>query len=163
MEIDMTIRSLTLGDTRLSYVPDGTATLNARLLLPEPSEQDWAQNAEYLDGDGFLLAGVGGLLVERDGRALLIDAGVGPLTVGPPLNPYGVIQGGALLDSLATLGRDPADIEAVALTHLHTDHFGWAWHPAPGSDRPAFTGADYLVAEPSGPSATSPKRRGRAT
>ena len=34
--------------------------------------------------DGFLLASVGGLLVERDGRALLIDAGAGPVTMGPP-------------------------------------------------------------------------------
>ena len=95
---------------------------------------------------GFLLASVGGLLVERDGRALT-DAGAGPLTMGPPLNTYGVMTGGALLDNLAALGRGPADIEAIALTHLHADHGGWARHPAPGSDRPAFT-AGYLVAEP---------------
>jgi hypothetical protein len=72
------IRSLTLGHTKLSYVPDGVATLNARMLLPEPTNEDWAQHAEYLDKDGSLVASVGGLLVERDGRALLIDAGVGP-------------------------------------------------------------------------------------
>jgi glyoxylase-like metal-dependent hydrolase (beta-lactamase superfamily II) len=138
------IRTLTLGDTKLSYVPDGGATLNARMLLPEPSEEFWAQHAGYLDEDGHLMASVGGLLVERDGHALLIDAGVGPISVGPPLNTYGVQTGGKLLDSLATLGRSPADIEAVALTHLHNDHFGWAWLPA---DRPAFTGTPYLVAE----------------
>jgi glyoxylase-like metal-dependent hydrolase (beta-lactamase superfamily II) len=142
------IRTLTLGDTKLSYVPDGGATLNARMLLPEPTEEFWAQHAEYLDEDGHLMASVGGLLVERDGRALLIDAGAGPITMGPPLNTYGVITGGTLLDNLATVGRSPADIEAVALTHLHADHFGWAWHPAPGSDRPAFAHAPYLVAEP---------------
>ena len=79
---------------------------------------------------GFLIASVGGLLVERGGRALLIDAGVGPISVGPPLNTFGVQTGGKLLDSLATLGRSPAGIEAVALTHLHNDHFGWAWYPA---------------------------------
>src|SRR5215831_14749784 len=76
------IRSLTLGDTKLTYVPDGQATLNARLLLPQATEEDWAENAGYLDEDGFLLASVGGLLVERDGRALLIDAGAGPITMG---------------------------------------------------------------------------------
>ncbi|MBY6411149.1 MBL fold metallo-hydrolase [Rhodococcus sp. BP-252] len=141
------VRSLTLGETKLTYVPDGVARLDARMLLPEPSEEDWAQNAEYLDEDGHLVAGVGGLLVERDGHALLIDAGVGPLTIGPPMNPFGVLSGGALLDNLARIGCSPADIDAVALTHLHTDHFGWAWHPAPGSTRPAFTEADYLVAE----------------
>ena len=141
------IRTLTLGDTTLTYVPDGQATLNARMLLPEPTEDFWAQHADHLDEGGHLVASVGALLVERDGRALLIDAGVGPITVGPPLNTYGVVTGGALLDNLATLGRSPADIEAVALTHLHADHIGWAWHPAPGSDRPAFGNAPYLVAE----------------
>lgn len=142
------IRSLTLGDTKLSYVPDGVGTLKARLWLPEPTDEFWAQHPEYLDEGGHLVTGNGGLLMEHDGRALLIDAGVGPLTMGPPENPFGTLSGGALLDSLATLGRSPADIEAVALTHLHVDHVGWAWHPAPGSDRPAFTKADYLVAEP---------------
>jgi hypothetical protein len=77
------IRSLTLSDTKLSYAPDGQATLNARMMLPEVTEEFWAQHAEYLDEGGFLMASVGGLLVERDGRALLIDAGVGPISVGP--------------------------------------------------------------------------------
>ena len=77
------IRSLTLGDTKLTYVPDGQATLNARMLLPQATEEDWAQHAGYLDEDGFLLASVGGLLVERDGRALLIDAAPCSSTPGP--------------------------------------------------------------------------------
>jgi glyoxylase-like metal-dependent hydrolase (beta-lactamase superfamily II) len=109
------------------------------MLLPEPSEEFWTQHAEYLDAGGHLMASVGALLVERDGRALLIDAGAGPIRIGPPLNTYGVITGGALLDNLATLGHSPADIEAVALTHLHADHIGWAWHPGPGSDRSTST------------------------
>jgi glyoxylase-like metal-dependent hydrolase (beta-lactamase superfamily II) len=142
------IRSLTLGDTKLTFVPDGVALINARMLLPEPTEQDWARHAEYLDDDGSFVASVGALLVERDGRALLIDAGLGPITVGPPINPYGTMSGGTLLDHLAALGRNPADIDAVALTHLHHDHVGWAWHPAPESHRPPFTSADYLIAEP---------------
>ena len=50
--------------------------------------------------------------------------------------------------SLAELGRRPEEIEAVAITHLHPDHLGWAWHPAPGGDRPAFAHADYLMSEP---------------
>ncbi|MDX2822704.1 hypothetical protein PV416_16710 [Streptomyces ipomoeae] len=37
---------------------------------------------------------------------------------------YGVVTGGTLLDNLATLGHNPADIKAVALTHLYNDHFG---------------------------------------
>ncbi|MET9084881.1 MBL fold metallo-hydrolase [Streptomyces sp. NPDC004237] len=142
------IRTLSLGDTKLTYVPDGGGVVNARLWLPGSTDEDWARYPEHLDESGHLASGFGGLLVERDGRALLIDAGMGPLEAAPS-NPFGtVVSSGALFDSLAALGRSPADIEAVALTHLHHDHVGWAWHPAPGSDRPAFTGADYLVTEP---------------
>ncbi|TCC36617.1 MBL fold metallo-hydrolase [Kribbella speibonae] len=139
---------MTLGETKLTYVPDGIGTLKARLWIPEPTDEFWAQHSEYLDEGGHLVTGNGGLLVEHGDRALLVDAGVGPLTMGPPENPFGTLRGGALLDSLGTLGRSPADIEAVAFTHLHVDHVGWAWHPAPDSDQPAFTGAEYLVAEP---------------
>jgi glyoxylase-like metal-dependent hydrolase (beta-lactamase superfamily II) len=142
------IRSLTLGDTKLTYVPDGVALLNGRLLLPEASDDDWARHAEYLDDAGCVVASVGGLLVERAGRAMLIDAGMGPWSVGPPLNPYGTTTGGALLENLALLGRTPADIESIALTHLHPDHFGWAWHPAVGSEQPPFTEAEYLLPDP---------------
>ncbi|MGO4422660.1 MBL fold metallo-hydrolase, partial [Streptomyces sp. MCAF7] len=103
----------------------------------------------YLDGSGNLVASIGGLLVETRGRALLIDAGFGPQSLpAEPGDARGTVHGGALLDNLAELGRRPEDIEAVAFTHLHIDHLGWALHPAPGGDRPAFAHADYLVAEP---------------
>jgi glyoxylase-like metal-dependent hydrolase (beta-lactamase superfamily II) len=143
------IRSLWLGDTKVSYVPDGAVQLNPRALLPDTTDEIWAAHPEYLNDSGNLVASIGGLLVERDNRALLIDAGFGPQSFpAQPDNLPGAIYGGALLDSLAALGRRPSDIEAVAFTHLHVDHLGWAWHPVPGSDRPAFTGADYLISEP---------------
>ncbi|GAQ56974.1 MBL fold metallo-hydrolase [Streptomyces acidiscabies] len=128
------IRSLTLGDTKLTFVPDGLARLKATSWL-DTTEEDWAPHPEHLD-DGHLVGGVGGLLVERDGRALLIDAGAGPLTMDTD---YGLLTGGALLESLAALGREPGGIEAVAVTHLHVDHIGWA-------DHPAFAHARVLVA-----------------
>ncbi|MDG4859693.1 MBL fold metallo-hydrolase [Streptomyces sp. T-3] len=95
------------------------------------------------------MASIGGLLVENGDRALLIDAGFGPQSwPAAPDGPRGAIHGGALLDSLAELGHGPEGIEAVAFTHLHPDHTGWARHPIPGTDRPAFAHADYLVSEP---------------
>jgi glyoxylase-like metal-dependent hydrolase (beta-lactamase superfamily II) len=141
------IHSLSLGDTRVSFVPDGVVQLPPRGWLPDTTDGFWADHPEYLDASGHLVASLGGLLVEKGDRALLIDAGFGPQSLPPdPGTPRGVIRGGALLRSLAELGREPDEIAAVAFTHLHLDHIGWAWHPAPGSDRPAFTGAAYLVA-----------------
>ncbi|MGW6980978.1 MBL fold metallo-hydrolase [Streptomyces sp. NPDC054932] len=142
------IRSIWLGDTKVSYVPDGDVRLRPLQLLQDTTDEVWAEHPEYLDGTGHLVGSVGGLLVEHDGRALLIDAGFGPQTHEAPDGPLAAIRGGALTRNLAELGRRPEDIEAVAFTHLHADHLGWACHPAPGADRPVFTGADYLISEP---------------
>jgi glyoxylase-like metal-dependent hydrolase (beta-lactamase superfamily II) len=142
-------RSLRLGDTTLTYVPDGAVQLTPRGWLPDTSDAVWAAHPEYLDASGNMAGSIGGLLVERGGRSLLIDAGFGPESVpAAPGGPIGAINSGGLLQNLTALGRDPAAIEMVAFTHLHTDHLGWAWHPAPGAGVPAFTGAAYLFAAP---------------
>ena len=143
------VRSVWLGDTRVSFVPDGAVQGKPREWLPDTTDEIWAAHPEYLDASGYLAASIGGLLVEHGERALLIDAGFGPQSLpGEPGTPNGAIYGGALLDSLAELGRQPEQIEAVAFTHLHIDHVGWAWHDVPGGDQPAFARAEYLVAEP---------------
>lgn len=140
------VRSLRLGELTITYVPDGLV----RLKQPWLPTADWAEHRENLDADGFLVAGIGGLLIERDDRALLVDAGLGPEShPGNPADPVlGPLHGGALLDGLRRLGRTPDRIEAVAITHLHIDHLGWTWHTEPGAEAPPFAHAAYLVAAP---------------
>jgi glyoxylase-like metal-dependent hydrolase (beta-lactamase superfamily II) len=143
------IRSLRVGELKVSYVPDGLVRLKPRGWLPAANDADWAYS-DHLDDGGHLVAGIGGLLVERDDRALLIDAGLGPEAhPDDPANPLlGELYGGELLNSLRRLGREPGQIEAVAITHLHPDHLGWAWSTVPGDDQPPFAHASYLVAAP---------------
>ncbi len=141
------IRSIRLGHTKVSYVPDGEVRLRPLQLLQDTTDEVWAAHPEYLDATGHLVGSVGGLLVEHGDRALLIDAGFGPQTLEAPDGPLGAIHGGALPRSLAALGRRPEDIEAVAFTHLHSDHLGWACHRAPGADRPVLGHAEYLISE----------------
>ncbi|MGH8964243.1 MAG: MBL fold metallo-hydrolase [Actinomycetes bacterium] len=143
-----TLRSLRLGALTVTYLPDGGVQLPARSWLPAATDEDWAAHPEYLDDAGDLTAGIGALLVEYGDRTLLIDSGFGPRTVPGQPGLHGTLQGGALLDSLAEVGRDPAQIDAVALTHLHPDHVGWAAQPAPEGSGPVFTRAEYLISEP---------------
>jgi glyoxylase-like metal-dependent hydrolase (beta-lactamase superfamily II) len=76
--------------------------------------------------------------------AMLIDTGLGAITTDIP---FGPVNSGSLLDTLAALGHDRAGIEAVAFTHLHLDHTGRAFVPAgDGPYRKVFPGARYLVA-----------------
>ncbi|QFG23061.1 MBL fold metallo-hydrolase [Actinomadura sp. WMMB 499] len=121
-------RTVDIGELRVSYVPDGVGRLRSRGWFPDTTDDDWARHRDVLDESGALVASMGGLLVERGDRALLIDAGIGPAgQPDDPANPHvGEVTGGALPGNLAALGRTPEQIEAVAYTHLHPDHVGWA-------------------------------------
>lgn len=137
------IRTIELGELKVSYVPDGLVYLPGLSWLPATTEKFWARYPEYLDEGGNLVASIGGLLVEHGERAMLIDAGVGPVShPAEPGNAHGAIRGGDLLDNLAALGRRPEEIEAVAITHLHLDHTGWLLH-----DPRPFRGAEVLLTE----------------
>lgn len=143
------VRMLTLDDVRLTYVVDGAMGLKPEAFFPDLPAGYWAAHPEALDERGRVAMSVGGLLVERDGRALLIDAGLGASTADISFGPvnFGPVNSGSLLDTLAALGHDRAGIEAVAFTHLHLDHTGWAFVPAgDGAYRKVFPGARYLVA-----------------
>lgn len=59
-------------------------------------------------------------LVQTDDATVLIDTGVGP----PPRTFLPQVEA-KLLDELARLGLQPADVDVVVHTHLHVDHVGW--------------------------------------
>ncbi|MGW1563625.1 MBL fold metallo-hydrolase [Streptomyces sp. NPDC002144] len=130
-------------------MPDGAVKMVPRSLYPATSDETWAENGQYLDSSGWLTISAGGLLIEHGERAMLVDAGYGPFAEPVSMMEHGMatMYGGSLLDSLYELGRSPQDIEAVAITHLHMEHLGWAAHPGPDMPGPAFGHAAYLVSQ----------------
>ncbi|MGC4894054.1 MBL fold metallo-hydrolase [Micromonospora sp. DT31] len=69
-----------------------------------------------------------------DGPVTLVDAGIGP---ADSLAASWAPVPGQLPAELAAAGIDPADVRTVVLTHLHTDHVGWAG--------PLFPNAEHLI------------------
>jgi glyoxylase-like metal-dependent hydrolase (beta-lactamase superfamily II) len=133
------LRSTTVGEHRLTYIPDGSVQLDPRRWYHETDPSIWdGEHAGLLDPEGFLAASIGGLLVEHGDRAMLIDAGFGPRTI-PAAHTHpalGVLGGGDLLTGLKQAGVgggtvEPEQIDTVAFTHLHDDHFGWVLRPGP--------------------------------
>ncbi|MFE9200568.1 MBL fold metallo-hydrolase [Micromonospora sp. NPDC007230] len=72
-----------------------------------------------------------------DGPVTLVDAGIGP---ADSLAAAWAPVPGRLPAELAAAGIDPADVRTVVLTHLHSDHVGWAV-----LGTPYFRNAAYLL------------------
>jgi glyoxylase-like metal-dependent hydrolase (beta-lactamase superfamily II) len=86
-------------------------------------------------------------LVEDGGRLLLVDAGAPR-------------DWDLLVRALAALGRSPGDLDAVLITHAHSDHTGFAERARTAADAPVWIHqADAAVAKGAKPG----KNDGRAT
>jgi glyoxylase-like metal-dependent hydrolase (beta-lactamase superfamily II) len=83
------------------------------------------------------------LLIEDEGRLILIDTGIGNKQDEKFFSHY-YLHGDASMDSsLAALGFNRDDITDVFLTHLHFDHVGGAIERVGDKLLPAFKNAKY--------------------
>ncbi|BBY27066.1 MBL fold metallo-hydrolase [Mycolicibacterium sediminis] len=139
------VRRWVMDDVTFTYVVDGAMSLVPSAFLPAIPAAYWHGHPDELDAHDTVAMSTGGLLVQRDDECVLIDAGFGPVNTN---SPFGRVDCGALLTSLESVGVAAADVDVVALTHLHVDHTGWLFTPtADGGYAPTFPNAVYVVAE----------------
>lgn len=104
-------RTLQVGQREVIALSDGTFTMGEGFM----SEPGYHLQLEA-DTGSFDMP-IASFVVPGE-RMVLLDAGLGP-SESPNL------AGGALLDELAAIGVRPADIDVIAISHLHLDHDGW--------------------------------------
>ena len=77
------------------------------------------------DAEHRIDLGCRALLVQDNGRNILVETGIGAFFSPELKQRFGVQEARhVLLDSLAEVGLTDADIDVVLLTHLHFDHAG---------------------------------------
>lgn len=106
-------------------------------VVPRPL---WSRLVET-DERGRLLNRLNCLLIESDGRRVLVETGAGVRMTEKDRAIKGV-EGGDAAQALRDVGEDPASIDFVVVSHLHYDHAGGM---VDASGRPSFPRARYVV------------------
>jgi glyoxylase-like metal-dependent hydrolase (beta-lactamase superfamily II) len=136
-----------VGDVRISTLLESVAQVPPEVLIPAVTPQSVAPyrswlEPTYLTPDGFLNIAVQALLVEADGRRIIVDTCFGndrqlPYPGMEPLHTD-------FLERLAEQGFGADDVDVVVCTHLHFDHVGWNTRLVDGTWVPTFPHAQYL-------------------
>jgi glyoxylase-like metal-dependent hydrolase (beta-lactamase superfamily II) len=128
-----------IGDAAATIVSDGPLLLPAAGAIfsgPRAEVLDAALTASGQRADAVRVE-QNCLLIETDGRRALFDNGLGSEKLYGP-------DSGRLLASLAEAGVDPASIDAMVLTHAHSDH---CWGTMGDDGSPNFPNATIFIAQ----------------
>ena len=158
--------AIRIGSTEIIALADGEGPFFSPRAeaFPTASAEQWAAadgfDPRAVDAEGRWLLQFRAFAIRGDHGVTLVDAGIG--AADGPAASWAPVPG-ALPESLAANGIAPAEVDSVVLTHLHTDHVGWAVvsedavpSGAPGAGtpdasrkasglRPYFPNAEYLL------------------
>lgn len=129
-----------IGDAAATIVSDGPLTLPAAAKIfhgPGKAALDAAVSDAGQQTDAVRVE-QNCLLLETGGKRVMFDNGLGSEKLYGP-------DSGRLLSSLSEAGVDPASIDAMVLTHAHSDH---CWGTMADDGTPNFPNATLYISQP---------------
>ncbi|UCG73280.1 MAG: MBL fold metallo-hydrolase [Chromatiales bacterium] len=139
-----------IGDVRITRIIETEDTsMAADFMVPDATpealaEIDWLR-PHFVTADGQLISSIYSLLVESQGKRLVVDTCLG--NDKPRAVPDWNERQGAFLEEIAAAGFPRDTVDYVACTHLHPDHVGWNTMLVDGQWVPTFPNARYLFSE----------------
>jgi glyoxylase-like metal-dependent hydrolase (beta-lactamase superfamily II) len=137
-----------IGDVRITRLqeqephwPGNMITANATTDALR-NEGDWLK--PFYDQKGHILLSIHALLVESEGRRILVDTCVGNDKKRPGFKEWNEMHL-PFLEEFSKAGFARESIDTVICTHLHLDHVGWNTTLENGKWVPTFPKAKYLM------------------
>ncbi len=124
-----------LGQFEITALYDGSIDLDAKLLHNASKTEIQGLLARMFVASPKMQTAVNAYLINTGSTLVLVDAGTAKV-FGPTL--------GYMLQNLRAAGYDPAQIDAVLITHMHGDHIGGLLDDA---GKPAFAKAAVYVSK----------------
>jgi glyoxylase-like metal-dependent hydrolase (beta-lactamase superfamily II) len=133
--------------TRIIETEDQSMT--AEVMVPKATPENvlpikWLQ-PHFIDAGGNLISSIFSLLVESQGKRLVIDTCLG--NDKPRAVPQWNERQGHFLNEISAAGFPRESVDFVVCTHLHPDHVGWNTMLVDGRWQPTFPNARYLFSE----------------
>jgi glyoxylase-like metal-dependent hydrolase (beta-lactamase superfamily II) len=155
-----------VGAIDVAVVSDGYIKLDAGAVMGLIPRIMWEPviGKENIDAEYRMKLGLNCMVVRSGGQVLVVDTGMGNKASAAIRERAFPGDYGYLLQALEGLGVSPADVTAVANTHLHADHCGWntTWNDS-GELKPTFPNARYFIQAGEYEAAMHPNERTRGT
>jgi glyoxylase-like metal-dependent hydrolase (beta-lactamase superfamily II) len=137
--------SVTIGPYTVHFLSGGRFRLDGGAMFGVVPKVIW-ERAAPADERNRIRMRMSCLLIEGDGKRVLVDAGSGTKVDTKFRDIYAIERPEALLEDLAAVGYRPEDVTDVAMTHLHFDHCGGGTvRGEDGVVRATFPKARYFV------------------
>ncbi|MEZ5265034.1 MAG: MBL fold metallo-hydrolase [Acidimicrobiia bacterium] len=137
-----------IGNVRITKVYETEVHWPWRALVPavtpELLEQTPWMAPHFVDGDGKMILSMHALVIESQGRTIVVDTCIGNDKVRPTRGFNGLQTD--FLQRLTDAGFPPEQVDTVFCTHLHVDHVGWNTKLVDGRWVPTFANARHLFA-----------------
>jgi glyoxylase-like metal-dependent hydrolase (beta-lactamase superfamily II) len=137
-----------IGDVTVTSVAElDDGPVPGPMLLPDATADavlavDWLR-PHFVDAAGNLLLRIQALVVESQGRQIVVDTCLG--NDKPRANEFFNQLQTPFLSDLVAAGFPPEHVDAVICTHLHVDHIGWNTILVDGQWIPTFPNAQYYL------------------
>lgn len=157
------MKQMTIGRATLTWLDGGVTHMDGGAMFGVVPKPLWSRKYPVNDKNQIELR-TDPILVEVDGKRLLIDSGIGDgkLSEKERRN-YGVLEESKLEASLKLVGFTPADIDYVLMTHMHFDHACGLTKPEGEELISAFPNAEIVTSETEWDEMRNPNIRSKNT